>query len=369
MFSRATLDALGRRADWFLTGLTSKKLVNGFASAMAYVIRASWSSPWPTALKIDLSPACNLKCSSCIHAEPGNDELLREQRFSNKQMTVRQFRSIVDEVKGHVSALSLYYLGDPFAHPHIDEMCWIASEAGINVHLSTNFSFHFSDARIRSILESGVSHLTVCVDGFSQATYERTRKSGRLPWVLSNLERVSRARKALGRDSLKIEVQYLKYQHNVHELAVARSWFERVGVDSVVDEWGMVSNCVEIDPSRYIVLAAKKAKILPLCLWPYNSFVIRYDGEVLPCCNYRLATQYVEPTTTWGYGNVFASSVREVWQSISYRRLRRLVCTPELEASKDDFCFGCSNLFETNGMMTRKAGPEYELDTSGPAMT
>jgi MoaA/NifB/PqqE/SkfB family radical SAM enzyme len=331
---------------------------------MAYGSRASWSSRWPLALKIDISPACNLKCVSCIHAEPGNDELLCRQQFSNKRMNVRQFRAIVDEVQGHVSAVSLYYLGDPFAHPDVDEMCAAASKAGLNVHLSTNFSFRLSDARIQEIIKSGASHLTVCVDGFSQETYQRTRIGGHLPWVLSNLERLCSARRVLHRNTPKVEVQFLKYRHNTHELAAARSWLKRIGVDSIVDRWGMVNNCVDLDPSRYRVLAPRPSKPLPLCPWPYNSMLIRYDGEVLPCCNHRLGTQYIEPMTGWGLGNVFASGVREVWHSASYRRLRRIVCAPVRELSQGDFCFGCSNLCLSTGTGNRRMAPDHEVRTA-----
>lgn len=367
MLSRSTLDVLHRRSNWFLAGLTTKKLLNAVETAVAYGSRGSWSSHWPLALKIDVSPVCNLKCVSCVHAEPGTDEILQRQQFSNKQMTVRQFRNIMDEVQGHVSAVSLYYLGDPLAHPNIDEMCAIASAAGLNVHISTNFSFHLSATRIRSILESGISHLTVCVDGFSQETYERTRTGGRLPWVLSNLERISLARRGFGRRAPRIEVQFLKFRHNVHELPSALDWFGRIGVDSVTTRWGVVSNCVDLDPSRYSVLAPRTPKFFPLCPWPFNSMLIRYDGEVLPCCNHRLGAQYVEPRTTWGLGNVFTSGVREIWRSASYRRLRRLVCMPARDASKDDFCYGCSNLFVTNGARNRKVAPDHEV--GAPAAT
>ena len=77
-------------------------------------------------------------------------------------------------------AVSMYYLGDPLMHPDLDEMCRITSNGGLNAHISSNFSFSLTDERLRSLVLSGLTHLTVCVDGFSHETYSRTRVGGRL---------------------------------------------------------------------------------------------------------------------------------------------------------------------------------------------
>ncbi len=71
-------------------------------------------------------------------------------------------------------------------------MCGIARDANLNVHLSTNFSFRFTDERIRRIVDSGVSHLTVCVDGFFQGkpTSAQESTAGSIK-PCQNLERIA----------------------------------------------------------------------------------------------------------------------------------------------------------------------------------
>ncbi len=360
-----TLHQFVRRIRWVVDGLTVGKLLNVVAAGLGYLLKKHWSSPWPIALKIDISPACNLKCPVCVHADPGDDALLQQQNFSSKRMSVAHFRSIIDEVQGNVSAVSLYYVGDPYAHPHVDEMCRIASDAGLNVHLSSNFSFRFTDARIRSIVESGVSHLTVCVDGLSQETYGRTRIKGRLDFVLSNVERVCRVRRELGSRFPRVEVQFIKFPHNVHELEPALAWFNKIGVDSVEHSWGMVSNYVALDPSRYTIGEARKSRALPLCHWPYNSMVIRYDGEVVPCCNFRHATQYVPGENVRSLGNVVSSGVKQIWNSERYRQLRRDVANPKSHAARmreeEHFCYGCPALFVTTQSDNIKMAPDFDV--------
>ncbi len=355
-----------RRTSWFTDRLTPAKFRNGLSAGLSYLLRRQRSSSFPLALKIDISPVCNLKCPVCVHAAPEGDALLEKQDFAVYRMSVDQFRKIVDEVRGKVSALSLYYLGDPYAHPNVDEMCGIAKDAGLNVHLSTNFSFRFTDERIRRILDSGVSHLTVCVDGFSQETYSRTRINGRLDFVLSNLERVCKLRDQLKRSFPKIEVQYIKFPHNVHELEAALSYFKKIGVDQIEHAWGMVNNYADLEPRNYDIRQPRGKAGLPLCHWPYDSMVIKYNGDVIPCCNFRHATQYVAGEDARTLGNVFSSGVHAIWNSDVYAATRRLVLDPKdferNENLKSHFCHGCPALFQTNQERNIQMAPEYDVD-------
>ena len=82
-------------------------------------------------------------------------------------------------------------------HPHLDEICDATREAGINAHVSTNFSFTLSDDRLRSLLSCGLSHLSVCVDGLTQESYSKTRVGGRIELVLDNLRRLLQLRREM----------------------------------------------------------------------------------------------------------------------------------------------------------------------------
>lgn len=354
-----------RRLHWFLNGLTFRKATNGFSLLIAYAFKRERIRAWPAVLKVDVSPMCNLKCPVCVHAEPEDNPLLQKQVFKGKRMSLEQFQRLVDEARGKVSAFSLYYLGDPYMHPDIDEMCRITRDAGINVHLSTNFSFRFSDERIEKIAHSGVTHLTVCVDGFSQETYGKTRQRGNIEFVLSNLERLSAYKKRHGLDSPRIEVQYIKFNHNVHELSQALAFFSKLGVDHVENYWGMVNNYSDLEPRNYEIFKPLPAKALPRCYWPFATMMIKYNGDVIPCCNFRHAAQYGEGEDAKPLGNVFNEGFLAVWDSPVYRRTRRLCANPgavlEDDSLKEHFCYGCPALFQTDYDKQVKMAPDYDV--------
>lgn len=356
-----------RRSTWLFDNfLTARKLWNYALLAWGYFGKRKDISAWPAVLKIDISPMCNLKCPVCVHADTGTFPELSSQSFKKKYMSREQFKAIVDEARGKVSAFSLYYLGDPFMHPDIDEFCRMSREAGINVHLSSNFSFNFSDERILRIASSGLTHLTVCVDGFSQETYGQTRKGGRLSFVLSNLERLCQYRRERGLIFPKIEVQFIRFNHNVHEFDAAMKYFRELGVDTVESYWGMVNNYTDLDPSRFEVEKPLPKSTKPRCYWPFATMTIKWNGDVIPCCNFRHGSQYVEGADSRALGNVFKDGVRGVWDNQQYRQARGLCSKPDMVNSdaelKKHFCYGCPALYESSYSSNVKLAPDYDVN-------
>jgi MoaA/NifB/PqqE/SkfB family radical SAM enzyme len=342
-----------RREGWVLEQPTVRKWANLGLAVVEFTFKQERMRAWPVVVKIDISPLCNLRCTVCVHAKPDGLDFLEKQYFhSGQRMSVESYRRIIDEIKGKSSAVSLYYLGDPLVHPDLDTMCRIAYDARLNVHISTNFSFRLTDERIQNLLKSGVTHLTVCVDGLSQEKYEQTRVGGRIELVISNLKRLCGFKRELGLHYPKIEVQYIAFEHNVDELEQARRLFRELKVDKVSVLYGSTDNWASRVPERYSVYGGKENKLLPQCLWPHFFMLVKYDGDVIPCCSHRLSEQYSRTDDSHAVGNVFQTSIREIWNSDRYRQMRRLVSNPAKGASEagaeQSFCYGCGKVYQVS---------------------
>ena len=122
-----------------------------------------------------------------------------------------------------------------------------------------------------------------------QDRYERTRVGGNIELVLGNLERVLRVRKALGLWKPSIEVQFIKYQHNIDEVDAAAEWCRSRGVDQFTEYWGNLHNYADLDPSRYRTDDALEGQLFPRCAWPWFAMQVKYDGDVIPCCYHRVS--------------------------------------------------------------------------------
>jgi hypothetical protein len=94
--------------------------------------------------------------------------------------------------------------------------------------------------------------------------------------------------------------------------------------------------------------------------------VIKYNGDVIPCCSYRLGQQYTGVDDPRVFGNVFESSIRRIWNSPHYHRARRMVSEPDSTlrdpALKQEFCYGCGVIFESDEVDYRRQGPDQHWD-------
>ena len=367
MNARQLIKTTWRRRSWLFNGLGPRKILNLMEATRDFVLKRETTSALPAVVKIDISPICNLSCTMCIHADPNGSEFLERQVFArDHRMTIEQYTRIIEQIRHRTASVSLYTWGDPLTHPELPEMCRIAADAGLQVHISTNFSFKLSDDRIRTLVESGLSHLTVCVDGLSQENYQRTRVGGRIEWVLSNLERTCRFRSELERDVPLVEVQYIKYRHNVHEEEPARRLCQGFGVDEFCSFWGALHNLADIMPENVPTIRPKPNGLLPGCYWPHFSTVIKYNGDVIPCCEHRAAAQHAPGLDARVLGNVFDDGLEAVWNGDAYRKTRRLVSNPERSETepelKKNFCDGCFVIFDTEIAKPRRWASDHDFD-------
>jgi MoaA/NifB/PqqE/SkfB family radical SAM enzyme len=356
-----------RKKTWFLENLTSRKVLNLVLAVAEFLLKRERMRAWPVALKIDISPLCNLHCTVCVHAKPNGEGYLEKQYFHpGHRMSVEQYRRIIGEIRGKSTAVSLYYLGDPLMHPDLDAMCRIAREAGLNVHISTNFSFRLTDGRLQRLLQSGVTHITVCVDGLSQEKFEKTRVGGKIEWVLSNLRRLCRYRQEAGGRYPKIEVQYIAFAHNREELEPARRLCKELRVNQFSVLEGSTDNWAARLPEKYTVHEAKPDRLLPQCVWPHFFMLVKYNGDVIPCCHHRIGEQYSKSDDSRSTGNLLQAGVREIWNSPKYRQMRRLVSNPSkvsLEAdATESFCYGCPRVYRVTERAAAPVAVEISID-------
>jgi len=332
-----------RRQSWCFSW-NPKKLLNLIVALWDFAWGSSKSHAYPPMVKIDTTPLCPLRCTVCVHADY---DRLPPQRFTgDMKMSMDMYRSIIDEIGDYSFGVSLYYLGDPFMHPQILEMCSYAKEQGVATHISSACSFRWSDKFIDRIVDSGLTHLTVCIDGITQESFGATRVGGRIEWVLDNLHRILQARARKKSLHPIIEVQYIKFIHNAGELEEARRMLEGWGVDDFWDFWGSTHNYA--DQTRAIGEPLPK-KRPPRCFEPWFVPTVKWDGDVLPCCHFRLAMQYSPGRDCHTIGNIKDGGLLAMWHSPEYERIRDLVANApdvgERPEYKHLFCKGCHRLF------------------------
>ena len=354
-----------RRRAWLPQHIRGGAVFNLARNLVAFSLQSTKLTALPSIVKIDISPTCTLSCPTCLHANPEgrNRPLLSAQRFpASDRMDVEHYNQIIKQITGKAVAVSLFYYGDPLAHPNIAEFIKIAVNADLAVHITSHLSYNMPESRIAALVDAGLSHITVAVDGATQDIYEVTRVGGRLDWVMRNLERLVAYRNSRGLVRPTVEVQHIRHPHHpLDERERVEKLVRAIGIDEFVtfeglryDKSGDLFNVVD----NHIISSTPGKPMsrapLPRCHWPYSSTVIKFDGRVIPCCMWREGQQYAENGEDRAVGNVFEQSLTDIWQGSEYQKIRQEVKNPRkfvAEGNEPSFCEGCFRLYESTPLI------------------
>jgi radical SAM protein with 4Fe4S-binding SPASM domain len=291
----------------------------------------SLAPPLPTAVTIDSSSACNLRCPMCPTGAHTSD-------MSTGLLTPGQLRKYLDEFPD-LRTLSLYHIGEPFLNPRIFELLAIAMQRGVRIHIDSHFSLPMEDAFLRRLLRSGLSRLRASIDGASAEGYSAYRINGDFELAFGNLRRLRNLQKNEGPAGLRLLWKFIVNRWNVAEIPKAQALAADIDVPLVLDQFSIVDDCPDRDLTRGVSHAELRSKWLPMahpehllpryqpewnkpyfeegpCPWLFNSVVVHSDGSVMPCCYTASAKSAM--------GNLSAQSIEEIWNSAAYRYARSL---------------------------------------------
>lgn len=305
---------------------------------------------FPSVLVIEPTNRCNLRCPLC---PTGSGRLPREAR----DMTLAEFRSIVEQARGRSLLVQLFFCGEPFLNDDLFAMIRCAAQLGIAVETSTNGMLLSSERVREEIVASGLRHLILSLDGADQETLQAYRAGARFETIAAGVralvetrDRVA-ARAGGGRSSRvpTIELQMIVMKQNEHQrsamLALARDW----GVDWFTEKTlslmgsplddpqanatarGLLPK--EPDASRFRVAADGRlaAKERPgHCRLIHQTAVILSNGTVVPCC--------YDGEGNHPLGNVFESRLEDIWNGEGLRAFRSLV---HAHRDRVPMCTGC----------------------------
>jgi radical SAM protein with 4Fe4S-binding SPASM domain len=319
--------------------LTPRKLWNA-----AQVVQSFYASRWrqqprqrglPISVGIEPTTACNLGCPHCPSG-------LKSFSRPTGRLPVERFQALVDELHPYLLYLILYFQGEPYLNPKFLEMAEYAYRHNIFTMSSTNA--HFLTASLaEDTVRSGMGRLVVSMDGVTQETYETYRRNGNLQKVLDGTANLVAAKRKLGSARPFIDLQFIVFSHNEHEIAEAKQKGKELGVDRVsiktaqiydyTNQEGWIPEQSEYaryergEDGNYHI----KNEMLNYCWKLWHSAEMTWDGRVLPCCFDKDAQHEM--------GTFPEQSFYDIWQGAAYQAFRRKL----LHSRKNiDICQNCT---------------------------
>ena len=336
------ISQLYRKKNLILSRLTFEKLKNLFFLFLGFFFGRLNSNTVPCHLKIDVAPSCQLQCPICPHSQSENPDFK-----SPRLMSVDTFRSLIDDAAEKTIFASLYNLGEPLLHPKLPELACYAENKGINTYVTSNLSLPLKPDYIQRLVQSGLRTLIVAIDGVSTETYGPNRTKGDWKLVEKNLRSIAACKKQYD-SQIEIIIQFLCFDYNCHELDDVVTFCKNIDATELHFIKGQTKPWAEVHAPRPS-WKPKKAKFLPHCAWPFFSAVIRSNGEVIPCCSYRISDGYIRDKSSIRSLGMIGNKkkLQKIYSSSKYRDIRQTVRAPDkIKNIEGSFCENCGVLSE-----------------------
>ena len=289
----------------------------------------------PISLAIEPTTACNLRCPECPSG-------LRSFTRPTGKLDVNLFSEIIKQVTDHLIYLTFYFQGEPYLNPDFLDMVKIANANNIYTTTSTNAHF-LDDENARKTVDSGLDRLIISIDGASQETYASYRKEGDLSKVLEGTKNILKWKKERKASSPKVVWQFLVVKPNEHEIPKIMQLAGEYSVDKVAFKTAQIydyQNGSDLIPtfdkySRYRQnpdgTYSIKNKLEDKCWKMWQSCVITWDGQVIPCC--------FDKDASHSLGNISDKEFRDIWFSDGYQSFRNGILTSRSEI---EMCKNCT---------------------------
>ncbi len=321
-----------------LSKLTLRRLFNWVLNKASYMIslilRRSLMFSYPLSLSIEPTNFCNLRCPQC---PSGLKTLSRSRGYMDSEL----YKKLIDEVSEETIYLMLYFQGEPFMHSELVRFIIYAHEKGMYVMTSTNAHFINAD-NAEAIVKSGLDKLIISMDGVTDDVYRIYRQGGDIEKVKNAVKSIAFEKERQRKKTPIVELQYLVLSHNEHQMAEAKYLKKALGADKLTFKTAQIydvnANSTLLPKqkaySRYKLNKAGQYELKNRkqfgCYKMWQSAVITWKGDVVPCCYDKDALHDM--------GNIRERSLKDIWKSEKYKTFRNTVLSKRTDIEMCNMC-------------------------------
>lgn len=271
--------------------------------------------PFPDHLDIELTNACNLRCSMCPREK-------MTRRVGH--MTKETLEKVLAEAHGKAKTCYLHQMGEPLLHPDLKEFIIKAKQVHLWTSLSTNGVF-LTEKAGQDLIDARLDHVVIAFDSLRSDIYDKIRVGSNYSLVLENIERFLEMVRDQN-EGPQVDIQMVTVGLNFDEVEEYTAFFapKVVGIGRVmfspVVDWANTVNVAGVDKKEFA------------CTMLNYSMTIQWNGDVCLCCrDFNGATKV---------GNVHESTLQELWDGPVYRTWREGFELNEKHRFPK-FCQGC----------------------------
>jgi GTP 3',8-cyclase len=281
--------------------------------------------PFPVTLEVDLTNACNHRCSFCFYADNLNRKIVNGKSVPPPKLELETIKNTVLEAsKLGVKGISFSGGGEPLAHPEFFNILKFTNENDIDCGLITNGSLIFKNV---DALANNLQWIRVSMAGGDKESYEAVQGLDHFDRVITNISLLRAAS-----STLNIGVRILVTPQNLSSL----DHFSKVIKDMDLDYLQLVPDQYTDDGGKFWnakdtqqtfknvekALEGDKTRLLTTtfletqtdlnypktCYAHFFQTVITAEGDLIFCKNARGVNKYI-------LGNINQNKLIEIWNS------------------------------------------------------
>lgn len=323
----------------YLSKLTFRKVFNVVMIYSSYFFSLILRRPvhWgaPVSASIEATTCCNLRCPECPSG-------LRKFTRPTGSVSIANFRNYIVRLEKSLTYLMIYFQGEPYLNKDFFEIVKYAVSEKIYTATSTNG--HFLDIEnARQTIESGLDRLIISIDGVDQESYSSYRTGGDFEKVMRGIKNVVEWKTKLASKKPYIILQFLVLKTNEQHIEEIKKLSGQSGADELQIKTAQFYDFKNGNPlmplntrySRYIKnndgTFSLKKKIKNKCLRMWQSLVITWDGNVVPCC--------FDKDAGYNFGNLNELTLKEIWKGKSAGSFRKQIIKNRKAV---EICCNCS---------------------------
>jgi len=244
----------------------------------------------PEIYQLEVTNQCSLKCPMCIRTD---FRVARRIGYLDPGLI-----TIMDK-RGDFEGsyfVELQFAGEPLLHPQLERIIDSLHQIGLKVGLSTNGTLIKSQLKALKKLD----FLTISVDSVDPVEYGKFRGGTQFDRLRQGIENVLSLQ-----PRPKIDLQVIDYSDKPSNLNALNLFAQEKG-------WNVVCRSVLDCFAAYQGRPYPENRLSELCLNPWLSVSVHWDGNVVPCC-FSMGEQVV-------YGNLYNESLKDIWNKSQERQ-------------------------------------------------
>jgi len=307
----------------------------------------------PVKMHIEPTSLCNLRCVMC----PQSLDAIGDD-FGYMELSL--FEKIIEQARGHVREVNLFFRGESLLHKRIFDMIRICTDAGIVSNISTNATMLTEDYS-EQLIKAGLGKMTISFDAGQPEMYEKMRQGARFKRTLRNVLQFlhEKRRSGLSNPYVVMQVIQLWEKGSTGLIPEIPPDFIRRFDGLPIDEWdslwahgwaGTMGNDGDDYSARPI-----GPHYFP-CNWLWKSMAVYWDGTVPACCADFSNEQIV--------GNLNDNTLMEVWNGKGMQDIRQAQLSGDLSGYK--LCSNCDAIWQDPGSSWKLFTTLRSLTTRNP---